>query len=119
MVEIDTSEVKKTGNEYFPDLAAVFRAARYVLNSGQDDYAATGFQGIDFLPEWAMYNAQIGLMLNGSANNLLDCGDALVEVANDHDWTDEDNKHRFEKATGGSLEEAVEDREEERDRGMP
>lgn len=105
-VEINTDEVAKTGRETFPAVAGKFRMASTLVISAQND-VAKGMAGSGILSSWSEFNSLTNLFIETSANHLDACGDVLEQVANDHAWTDEDNKYRITEVYYSSHEEAV------------
>lgn len=99
MVEINTADVRQAGGELYPALAGIYgdaldRIGEVEPLSGPDSDDGSAFEGMSSLTTaFTAYLDQARLYLDTSKRHLEFCGETLVEVADEHDWTDADNAH--------------------------
>ncbi|MFD0558689.1 hypothetical protein FB566_4642 [Stackebrandtia endophytica] len=110
-MEIDLDEIRKTGNEYFPAVADEFerigtKIGDLSLAAGLKGQIADGTEQVDLQDALNGFHSVIAKALTTSADYLEDCGECLVQIADEYDSTDQHTAEEIYRPSAGFEDQA-------------
>jgi len=99
-MEIDLEAVKAVGAKHYPGLADVYAEAAAFAVDSQVDVPGEELIG-NAHGALATYLDTLRAYLSLCEQHLDACGESLVRMVDELDWTDEQNAYNFERPTDG------------------